>query len=61
MPDEPFVECFEKWKLVPSYERVTVVLNWKHMYGWVSFSLLGKDFERVWKFQDGWQKAIKND
>ena len=61
LSDEPFVECFQKWRLPPSYEKVEVNLYWKHAEGWISGSLSGKDFVRRWRFQKGWQVGIKKD
>ena len=61
MPDEPFLKCFQKWKLPTSYGKVEIHLNWKHAIGWTSVSLIGKDVVRRWNFQQGWQVGIKKD
>lgn len=61
MSDDPFLKCFQKWKLPPSYGKVEIYLNWKHAVGWTSVSLIGKDVVRRWSFQQGWQVGIKRD
>jgi len=59
--DEPFMECFQKWKLPPSYEKVDVYFYWKHAVGWTTMSITGKNVNRKWSFQQGWQTGIKRD
>jgi len=61
MSDEPFMKCFQKWKLPPSYEKVDVSFYWKHAIGWTTVSITGKNIRRTWRFQQGWQVGIKRD
>jgi len=61
LSEKPFIECFQKWKLPPSYGKVQIILNWKHAVGWTSVSLIGKDVVRRWRFQQGWQVGIERD
>ena len=53
--DEPFVECFQKWKLPPSYGKADVSFYWKSGVGWTTMSLKGKNVRRTVSFQQGWQ------
>jgi len=56
--DEPFIECFQKWKLPPSYGKIEVVLNFKSAGGWTSASIVGKDIRRTWiPSLKGWQEV----
>jgi len=61
MSDEPFIECFQKWKLPSSHGKVDVYFYWKHAVGWTTMSIAGKNVSRKWSFQPGWQAGIKRD
>ena len=50
LSNEPFIECFQKWRLPPFYEKVEVYLYWKHAVGWTSVSLIGKNLFAVGVF-----------
>jgi len=59
MSGDPFIECFQKWKLSASYGKVDVGLYWKHAAGWTTMSLTGKNVSRTWRFEKGWQAATE--
>ena len=51
--DEPFIDCFMKWKLPPEHGTIIIVMDWKHGVGWTQLSLSGKEIHRVFKFKTG--------
>jgi hypothetical protein len=54
LADDPFVNCFRDWVLLPDHGPVSIILNWKHGIGWTQMSLSGGGYRRVLKFQPGW-------